>query len=115
MSAELRCADGTVVQISAETEQELRKAFEPKPVYKVGDIVWRDEPCLSGGNYLQLRKDRRGVGVGLYDPMYPNSSMTSPKLVGNPDAITHDEVCRMTNFPAGLRPVKAFNVTEITK
>ena len=32
--AELRCSDGTVIQISDETEQELKKAFGPKPDYK---------------------------------------------------------------------------------
>ncbi len=36
--AELRCSDGTVVQISAETEAKLRKAFEPKHVWKHGDV-----------------------------------------------------------------------------
>ena len=36
--AELRCNDGTVVQISAETEAELRKAFEPSHIWKHGDV-----------------------------------------------------------------------------
>lgn len=36
--AELRCNDGTVVQISAEIEAELRKAFEPEHVWKHGDV-----------------------------------------------------------------------------
>jgi hypothetical protein len=41
--AELKCSDGTVVNISSETEQELRKAFEPKPP-QLGDIV----TCIHG-------------------------------------------------------------------
>ena len=34
--AELKCKDGTIIKISDETEQELRKAFgeQPKPDYK---------------------------------------------------------------------------------
>jgi hypothetical protein len=36
--AELKCSDGTVVQISTETEAELRKAFESKHVWKHGDV-----------------------------------------------------------------------------
>jgi len=32
--AELRCKDGTIIEISDETENELRKAFGPKPSYK---------------------------------------------------------------------------------
>lgn len=36
--AKLICSDGKEINISAETEKELRKAFEPKKVtYKVGD------------------------------------------------------------------------------
>lgn len=31
--AELKCSDGTVIQISDETEAELREAFGPKPSY----------------------------------------------------------------------------------
>jgi hypothetical protein len=41
--AKLTCSDGTVVEISKETEAELKKAFgpkpEPKPIPKFGDIV----------------------------------------------------------------------------
>ncbi|KKK56719.1 hypothetical protein LCGC14_1416860 [marine sediment metagenome] len=37
--AELRCLDGTVVQISAEMEVKLRKAFgEPEHVWVHGDV-----------------------------------------------------------------------------
>lgn len=36
--AELRCSDGTIVQISGGTEVELRKAFESKHVWKHGDV-----------------------------------------------------------------------------
>ena len=32
--AELKCKNGTVIQISDETEQELKKAFDLKPSYK---------------------------------------------------------------------------------
>ncbi len=38
MNTELRCSDGTVVPISEETEQELRKAFAPKYVWGHGDV-----------------------------------------------------------------------------
>ncbi len=39
--AELKCKDGTVIQISDETEAELRKAFGPKLDYKDGNLrVW---------------------------------------------------------------------------
>jgi hypothetical protein len=39
--AKLTCSDGTVVEISKETEAELKKAFgpKPKPEPKFGDIV----------------------------------------------------------------------------
>lgn len=32
--AELKCKDGTIIEISDETEAKLRKAFGPKPNYK---------------------------------------------------------------------------------
>jgi len=32
--AELKCKDGTIIEISDKTEIELRKAFGPKPNYK---------------------------------------------------------------------------------
>ena len=40
--AELKCKDGTVIQISDETEQELRKAFSPElPRYEDAALgVW---------------------------------------------------------------------------
>jgi hypothetical protein len=37
--AELKCSDGTVIEISKETEQELRKAFGPVYEPKLGDIL----------------------------------------------------------------------------
>ncbi len=46
--AELKCKDGTVVKISDETEQELRKAFGKK--LKHGDYGFynghRSDPCV---------------------------------------------------------------------
>ena len=48
--AELRCADGTVVQISIETEKELRKAFGSKQVLRHGDYGYyhacKTDPCV---------------------------------------------------------------------
>ena len=46
--AELKCSDGTVIKISKETEQELRRAFEPK---KKCVKVWtfRAEPYIGSG------------------------------------------------------------------
>ena len=38
MAAELKCSDGTVVKISSETEEELRRQFGPKEIV-FGDIV----------------------------------------------------------------------------
>ncbi len=39
--ARLECKDGTVIEISDETEKELRKAFGPKPSYQHANLrVW---------------------------------------------------------------------------
>ena len=52
MAAELKCSDGTVVKISSETEEELRRQFGPKEIV-FGDIV-----------FLKDFKDKRVI---LYD------------------------------------------------
>jgi len=52
MAAELKCSDGTVVKISSETEEELRRQFGPKKIV-FGDIV-----------FLKNDKDKRVI---LYD------------------------------------------------
>ena len=62
MSGKLVCADGTVVQISRETENELRKAFELKPESKFGDIVVYTgrNPSTRGGKRRVLLYDSTG-------------------------------------------------------
>ncbi len=52
--AELRCNDGTVVQISAETEAGLRKAFEPKHVWEHGDVFRWVKPGGDGSVMIYL-------------------------------------------------------------
>jgi hypothetical protein len=117
--AELKCSDGTVVQISTETEKELRKTFGPKPevTYKIGDIFWRDQEC-DHGHYLRLGVKDGQVGLcnflgGLIAPTY-NNIMNGYRKVQNLNAITMTEIRSMTDFPAGLRLVCARNliVTE---
>ena len=48
--ATLTCTDGTVVQISAETEAELREAFGPKQTLRHGDYGYyqghKGDPCV---------------------------------------------------------------------
>ena len=110
--AELKCKDGTVVQISDETEAELRKAFGPKPekTFKIGDVFYRDrDPGTDAGHYLRLVV--RGSGVGL---AYTTKGTTcnSSKPVRDFNAITFAEVQSMTLWSAGLRHVETFTVTE---
>ena len=58
--AELKCSDGAVVQISAEIEAELRKAFEPPHVWKHGDVFENRggvimiyvDPIFGGGSQI---------------------------------------------------------------
>ena len=42
--AELRCSDGKVINISKETEKELREAFS-EPEWKFGDIIETEGGC----------------------------------------------------------------------
>ena len=104
--AKLICEDGTEVQISTETEAELRAAFGPKPepTYKVGDVFWRDHSSCGSTHYLQLRKD--AGRIGLYD-LIDGCRMYSGHSVANISAITLAEVRKMTAFPKGLRHVPA--------
>ena len=107
--AELKCNDGTVVHISAETEAELRKAFESKSTYKVGDIFHRNVDGKS--MFLQLKADNEGR-VALH---YTRSSNKVHRgvLVRDINAITYSEVCAMTLYPKGLQHIKTFAVTEL--
>lgn len=50
--AELICKDGTKVQISDETETELRKAFGPKHVWEHGDVFTVDHISLRYMIYI---------------------------------------------------------------
>lgn len=109
--AELKCEDGTVVQISAETEADLRKAFGPKPepTYKVGDVFWRDVVTSRDNHYLQLRA--KGGQVGLYNTK-SGYDMNGYFTVQDINAITFAEVQSMTTWPEGLRYVERFTITE---
>lgn len=57
--AELRCSDGTVVPISEETEAELRKAFEPRHVWKPGDVL----ECYTGDILVCVENNRGEIRV----------------------------------------------------
>ena len=110
--AELRCANGTTVQISAETETELRKAFGPKPerTYKIGDIFYRDRaPATRAGHYLRLTAYKSRVGL-VYTTT--GTTVNGTETVLDFNAITFAEVQSMTVHPAGLRLVEKFTVTE---
>lgn len=106
--AELRCSDGTVVQISAETEAELRKAFGPEITYRIGDIFWRSH---NDGQYLQLSVSDKGR-VGLRRTTKIKCAVNGFKPVKDINAITMDEVRRMTIYSSGLRFVEVFTVSE---
>ncbi len=110
--AELRCADGTVVQISKETELELRKAFgKPERTYTIGDVFWRDHSTARGCHYVQL-----GVKLGdcnqvaLFAPFDRfrggnYGTQGGYTYVEDSDKITMTEIRRMTSYPQGLRRV----------
>lgn len=109
--AELKCEDGTVVQISASTEAELRRAFGPKPerTYKVGDVFWRDVVVTRDNHYLQLRAFGGQVGLCNTKNGY---TVDGRKAVQDINAITFAEVQGMTQWPEGLRYVEHFTITE---
>jgi hypothetical protein len=111
--AELRCADGTVVQISAETEKELRKAFgESEPTFKVGDIFWKDTES-GGTHYTRLVVWHNGdVALRATNKTAEWGNTGGHKRVNDINAITMAEVQSMTSYPAGLRPVETFTVIE---
>lgn len=121
--AELRCNDNTVIQISDETEKELRKAFgKPEPTFKIGDIFWRGEAACFDNHYLQLSRRDNGF-VELINIMSkltcPTScsSVNGARAVNNLEAITFAEVRSMTIHPAGLRyvPTNHLCITEKRK
>lgn len=107
---ELRCDDGTVVPISAETEKELRKAFEKSKVtYQIGDIFYRDH---DKSEYLKLAFGDEGR-VGLRITTHSTCAVNGYKVIQDINAITMDEVRSMTLFSSGLRHITEFIVTEI--
>ena len=113
--AELRCADGTVVQISAGTEKELRKAFgKPERTYTIGDVFWWDEPsCIGGEHYFRLVLDCEDDSrVGLRCVASGTGFCSGTHVVGDITKITHAEVGSMTYRSDGLRVVKMFTITE---
>lgn len=79
--AELKCKDGTVIQISDETEQELRKAFGPKlPSYKDAALrvyvnegkIWPitiriAEDCASGDKITRTVKGTEAFIMALQE------------------------------------------------
>jgi len=91
--AELRCNDGTVVQISAETEIELRKAFEPPHIWKHGDVF--------------------GDGNGEFPKIYIKVCNSKPQifhLSGKGDAMqTHSPAEAYINWPTATF---LFNIRE---
>ena len=107
--ATLNCSDGTVVQISAETEAELRKAFER--TYKIGNIFWRSADDKS--EYMQLVADNGDCVALHHTSENSNIKIHRSVCVQDINAITYNEVCAMTMYPKGLRHIKTFAVTEL--
>ncbi len=111
--ATLNCTDGTTIQISAETEAELKEAFRSKPperTYKIGNIFWRDEQC-DNGHFVRLVTLNGQVGLlnVLSESSIPTFSdtMNGFYIVQDTTAITMAEVRSMTAYPKGLRHVHA--------
>jgi len=104
MGAELVCNDGTVINISDETEQELRKVFGEK-TYPVGTWFYRDFPP----HFVKLVEIRphivafRGADVVLMDGKI---TCWGEIKVNNIQEIPFSIIQKLTGYPKGLRPVK---------
>lgn len=104
--AELKCKDGTVIKISDETEQELRKAFGEK-TYPVGSWFHRD--CL---NAPIVRLSESSVNRGRVFLETANTSIegihhkcNSSIRVPNTMKVPLSTIERLTSYN-GLRPVQ---------
>jgi len=112
--AELKCSDGTVIQISKETEQELRKAFGPQPTYSVGDVVYREKPNSLDCNYFRITMSEDGkVGLRSLLDSSTISSCYGWKSVQDKYRITQKELESMTGFPKGLRKARKLVISEV--
>lgn len=110
--AELKCNDGTVIKISDETEQELRKAFGPKEeiTYSVGDFVWRDMEATPGNHVLQIIMGDYRAGLHDILDLNPHSTTYGWRAVDDRGRITQEELNRMTMYPKGLRKLNPFDI-----
>jgi len=108
--AKLTCSDGTVIQISKETEAELRKAFgKPEPTYQVGDIFCRD--CtINTTRYVKIVHRNNKYGLRSLWCTRSDATVNGFHKVADPNAITFAEVRSMTLNRIGLRHVPTENL-----
>jgi len=112
--AELRCSDGTVIQISKETEQELRKAFGPQPTYSVGNVVYREYSGTPGCNYFRIVASENGkVGLRSLLDFSTVSACNGWRSVQNKRKITQKELESLTAYPEGLRKARKLVISEV--
>jgi hypothetical protein len=118
--AELTCKDGTRIQISDETEQELRKAFGEK-TYPVG--TWFLSDHYKRPIKLDYTKDNYRGGysnreVALYssdeflrrtaDPCH----CCGKEIVKDVRYVPFSVIQKLTMYPEGLRAIKGVKIIE---
>jgi len=104
MSARLTCKDGTVITISDETEQELRKAFAEK-AYPVGTWFYRN----YASHIVKLVEEHKNyVALQTADGVLKNRSVWCDRstYVNNTQKVPLSVIKKLTLYPEGLRPIK---------
>lgn len=112
MSAKLTCDDGTIINISAETEKELRKAFGEQ-TYPVG--TWFKRDCVGDPLIVLSVTSKNLVVLRNQDQFFKNmGSLNGCEKVSDTQAVPMSIIRQLTGYEI-LHPVDVNIIQKVVE